>query len=218
MSDDKSEANQNSKQAETKETSGPQEVFGLPVSMFVKGGTSTHANDMRVAELKADAERRRAIADEERKAAMVPVEQGGAQMFTNKLTETPEVEQSYVELTYLTRGGEPWFEFGEPVKCLADVLMISPDELALNLACPACKQRGLPLDQCQIKLRQSNRKFELSSESAGEPIFWVEGFDPITQQKLVKVYRSAGTVRESEKFRCDCGWTARIYMNKVRPE
>lgn len=199
------------------EAKTPQKLFGLPMEVFVRGGSSTFANDKRVAELKADAERRRAIADRERALSMKPVEQGGAKMFTNHLTDNSSVDQAYVELQFLNKRGEPWYEFGEPVKCLADVVMLSATELALVIACPSCKARGLPLDQCQLRIRQSNKSWELDTSKAGELILWMEGHNP-DGTKIIKAYRSAGVVRESEKFRCDCGWSARISMNKIVQE
>lgn len=192
-------------------------LFGLPMEVFVRGGSSTFANDKRVAELKADAERRRAIADKERALSRLPIEQGGARMFTNHLTDNAGVDQAYVELQFLNRRGEPWYEFGEPVKCLADVVMVSATELALVIVCPSCKAKGLPLDQCQLRIRQSNKAFDLDTGKAGELILWTEGNNP-DGTKIIKPYRSAGVVRESEKFRCDCGWSARISMNKVVQE
>jgi hypothetical protein len=138
-------------------------------------------------------------------------------MLTNHLTENTSAEQAYVELHFLNKRGEPWYEFGEPVKCLADVVMLSATELALVIACPSCKAKGLPLDQCQLRIRQTNKHWELDTSKAGELILWVEGHNP-DGTKLVKPYRSAGVVRESERFRCDCGWSARISMNKIVTE
>lgn len=144
---------------------------------------------------------------------------GGGQMFTNQLTDTPEVEQSYVELTYLTPRGDPWFEFGEAVKCLADIILIDDKtmELAIIMVCPSCKARGIPLDQCQLRIRQTNKRWELDMGKAGALIMWCEG-NALDGTKIYKPYRSAGVITETEKFACDCGWTARIHNNTVRPE
>lgn len=191
-------------------------IFGVPVEVFVRGGTSTTANDKRVAELKADAIKRRAEADEERRIANVPIEDGGGKMFTNKLTDRPDVEQSYVELAFVNSKGEPIYDCGEEVKCLADLVVLSKDELAIIMVCPRCFGKGMPLDQCQIRIRQSNKRFEIDHSKAGTPIFWCEGNDA-QGKKIIKVYRSAGVIRESEHFTCDCGWSARIANNKIIP-
>jgi hypothetical protein len=192
-------------------------VFGLPLDMFVRGGTSSSANDKRIAELKFESQRRREVADQERAIAQVPVEQGGGKLFTNKLTDDPDVEQAYVELRFVTARGEPVYHNGEEVKCLADITVLDADELAIIMVCPSCfSKTNVPLDQCQIRIRQSNKRFELDTSKAGELILWVEGRD-ILGKAIVKPYRSAGLIRECERFQCDCGWSARIVNNKVYP-
>lgn len=190
-----------------------QTIMGLPIDVFVRGGTTTSAHDRAEAELTASAEARRAQADAERRSAA----QGQGKLFGGPLV--PDAgEQAYVELFYLTAKGEQRYEFGEPMRCLADVVLVGPNELCVVLVCPACKERGVPLDRCQMRVRQSNRAWEFSSKRQGDAIAWVEGVDA-HGKKIVKLYRSAGTVVESEKFSCaQCGWAARIADNKVRPE
>jgi hypothetical protein len=205
------------KKTPTPEPDPEPKIFGLPMASFVKGGTSSMADDRRVAELKADSIHRRKLDDQQRAASLVPIEQGGAKMFTNKLTDNPDVEQSYVELCFVNARGEPILHETEDVKCLADIVVLSPDELAIIMVCPSCfSKTNMPLDQCQIRIRQSNKKWDLDLSKAGTPIFWNEGRDA-EGKKLIKVYRSAGVIRESEKFTCDCGWSGRIVNNKVFP-
>lgn len=175
------------------------------------------ANDRRIAELKADAECRRADDDAEKALSRIPIEQGGAQSFQNSFTDRPEVETAVVDLYYLNRRGEQIYDHGEPMRCLADVVMLDATELALILVCPSCKARNMPLDQCQIRVRQRNRGFELDNSKAGELIMWPESTDE-AGRTVFKPYRSAGMIRESERFTCDCGWSARIAMNKIRCE
>jgi hypothetical protein len=183
-------------------------LFGVPVSVFVKGGTSTSAHDRQVAAIEADAERRRDIAAEERKIAAVPLEQGGGKIYSNQFSSNANVEAGFVLLKYLTPKGDVRYENGDELQCLADVHMLAADELSLTLVCPTCKSRGVPQGQCQMRLRQKNKNFDLDLSKAGQ-MFVFDG----------KPYRSAGVVRESERFRCDqCGWTARIVDNCVRPE
>lgn len=198
------------------EPSGPSEeaapqpsIFGLPVAAYIKGGgTTTSAHDKRVMEIEADAERRRDQALAEKKLASAPIEEGGAKVFTHHLSSNANVEAGFVLLQYLTPKGDVRYENGEELQCLADVHMLSADELCLTLVCPSCKNRGIPQGQCQMRIRQKNKHFDLDVTKAGELIVF-EG----------KPYRSAGVVRESDRFRCDqCGWAARIINNCVRPE
>jgi hypothetical protein len=184
-------------------------VFGLPQAMFVKGGTTSMAHDRMVAEQEADAERRRSVQDAERQAASLPIEDGGGKLYSNNLSGNAGVSPK-VLLRYLTQGGEERYESGDRLECLADIMVgldpLKPAELTLILVCPRCKTQK-PQGQCQIQVRQSNRRWELDPRTQGEPILF-EG----------SVYVSAGMVMESERFSCpDCGWAARIDKNRVRP-
>lgn len=176
--------------------------------VFVKGGTTSSAHDALLARQIAEANARRADADKERQAV-----KSGAKIYTNKLTEHGRVPQAYVLLDYLTSRGEKRYEFGEAVRCLADVVMmdpLDPSELTLILVCPECMERMPPGSQqfCQIQIRQKNRAWHLDTSKAGELIVFEK-----------RPYKSAGVVMESERFSCpQCGWAARIDKNRVWPE
>lgn len=187
---------------------GGETLFGRPLDMFVRGGTHTSGHDRMMAERVADAEHRRDVAAKERQLAAVPIEDGGAQMFTNNLALNPQAEAASVLLKYCTPRGEVKTERGDELQCLADVLMVSPTELGLVLVCPGCKARGDHLGECQLRILQSNRKWYLDTSKAGELIVF-EG----------KPYRSAGEVMDCERFSCpNCGWAARIHKNMVIPD
>lgn len=196
------------------EPAQPTTYLGLPVDMFVKGGTTSSRHDAYVAEQEADAERRRNEEDRIKKIASLPVEQGGGKLFTNYLSPNPEgipVENPKILLHYLTRAGEQVYNEGKPLKCLADIIVgLDPanmSELTLVLVCPRCCER-LPQGQCQIQVRQSNRMWHLDQTKAGELIVF-EG----------RPFRSAGLIMESERFTCPrCTWQAHIDKNRVWPE
>lgn len=178
-----------------------------PAEVFVKGGTTSSAHDKELAKYKAEVEERRRQADMDRASASLPTEEGGAIMHTNKLTDSPDVEQGYVLLEYVTATGKPQYHNGDQFQCLADVIMISEKELALILVCPQCMSKGLPMDLCQIKVNQSHRPWFLDTKKAGSMI----EFDG-------KVYRSAGEVMDSDRIACmQCNWSVKIDKNKVWP-
>jgi len=184
-------------------------IMGLPATVFVKGGgaTTSWREDMRIKQEEADAERRRDQQDAERRVAAIPVEQGGAKMFTR--SEADPQGTPKVLLRYMTMRGDPHYEFGHPVECLADII-VPPDssDLVLTIVCPQCKERGIPQGQCQLKIQQSNRAWHLDTRKAGE-LFVFDG----------QPYYSAGVVMDSERFTCPkCSWSARIHENKIRPE
>jgi hypothetical protein len=183
-------------------------IDGAPTG-FVKGGTSTSKNDEVAARLWHDAERRRDIAAAEQELACVPIEQGGAKLFTNKLTPNAAVPKAYVLLRYVNRYGQPM----APWECCADVLIedfARPNDLTLQIVCPRCIVRGRHGDQCQIALRPQNKRWYLRPGAGPQTFLFDDGFG-------TKTYKSAGVVLESERFQCaDCTYEAVIANNEIR--
>jgi uncharacterized protein YbaR (Trm112 family) len=181
---------------------------GIPDAL-VKGGTTSWAHDQKVLREKHEAEERRRVADAERHAEL----HDGAKIYRNNFTDHGQYPKAYVLLEYKTERGEPLYDHGHEVQCLADIVILDParpTDLALILVCPKCKER-LPQDQCQIQIRQSNRMWHLDTRDSGKPIAFDDGMRR-------QVYPSAGTVMESEKFACpQCSWAARIDKNRVIP-
>jgi len=200
-------------------------LFGLPVDMFEKGGTHTSGHDRTVAAAEADPEKRRDVHDVEKRLARIPVEQGGGKIFENRFNPGSHGAQvsPMVLLKYLTPGGEERYENGDQLQCLADIKVgidpLLPGELTLILVCPKC-QESEPQGQNQIQIRQTNKKWELDTTTAGEPFEWVEWTRAADGwKKSIFVFPSAGVVRETEPFSCPkCGWRARIEKNRVRPD
>ena len=222
----KSVADAPSETARAAETEAPKVVdggFGVPIDMFVKGGTTSRRHDRMVAEEEADAERRRDEQAFMRHMASIPIEEGGARMYENRMALNPTglpTESAKVELTYLRPSGEPEYNHGKPLKCLADIIVgmdpLKPEELTLIVVCPQCEQR-MPQGQCQIQIRQSNRNWYLDPRTAGELIAWEEQ-DELGRKRVIP-YRSAGRVMDGERFTCPrCDWSARIDNNRVWPD
>ena len=189
--------------------SAPAPMLGLPLDVFVKDGTTSSKHDQLMAWMQADARRRRAEADEEKKVARDNSYKLGnrdnvASLFSHEFTDHPEVAKAYIPLAYMSPNGKEVDSYG-----MGDIFMPqdpkTPDELALMLFCPKCVER-FPADQCIITVRQSNRYWELDRRKAGQVFIDPDG---IAQQ-------SAGEVMDSEKFHCPrCSWTASIDKNKV---
>lgn len=200
----------------------PPQVYGMPADMFVRGGTTSWKHDQAQAQLTFESEARRNTQDRERAIAATPLDQGGGKLYGGPLTPHKDVEQGLVELFYVNSKGEKMFELGEAVRCLADIMIINQEtmELAIILVCMNCKKNGVPQDRCQMRVMQSNKRWELSTKRAGDMIPWKEPvLNPVTGEidMVTRLYRSAGTIVETEKFRCyQCNWEARISDNRVR--
>lgn len=188
----------------------PSKMFGVPLDVFVKGGTTSMAHDRYIAQMEADAEKRRDEADREKALAKKYGIQAGnpnevAGMFTHEFTDHPEIGKAYVPLMYMTPNGKEVDFYG-----VGDIIMVQdpkmPDELALLIFCPKCKERGLPASHCIITIRQSNRFWALDRRRSGELFIDPDG------QPL----HSAGEVVDGERFTCGrCSWAACIDRNRV---
>jgi len=191
----------------------PGAVWGVPLESFVKGTrTRPSAHDRMVATDEADAERRRDVSAKERALARVPVHQGGAMIYENKLSSDPEQQQTYFALEYVDARGEPFYLNGQALGCLADVQVLPDGHVQFQMVCPKCKAEGVPQGQCQMRVNSANKRFEIDPDTAGSLVMFNDGFGP-------KAYRSAGVIRETERLRCyQCGWACRVVRNKVRPE
>jgi hypothetical protein len=190
-------------------------IMGVPLDTFVKYGTSTSAHDKMMAEAEADSKRRRAEADAEKRAAKEHGLAAGnpnsiASQYNHQFTPHNHIGKAYVPLKYVTRSGREVTHEGR-----ADIVQVQdpafPNELMLLLFCPPCIEKaGLPPAHAIIQIRQSNRRWELDLRGAGELI--VDPEDGLA-------YRSAGTIRDMERFTCPrCSWKARIDDNKVWPD
>lgn len=185
------------------------EMFGVPLDVFVKDGTTSMRHDQHMAWMQADARRRREEADAEKKVARENSFKLGnrdnvASLFSHEFTDHPEVQKAYIPLAYMSPNGKEVDLYG-----MGDIFMPqdpkTPDELALMLFCPKCVQR-FPADQCIITVRQSNRHWELDRRKAGQIFIDPDGMPQ----------HSAGEIMDSEKFHCPrCSWAACIDRNKV---
>lgn len=192
--------------------------IGLPVSMFVKGATTTWEHDKKVKKDFLEAERRRDLQEVERRFAAGAAGGKGA-MYSHQMATEQEagLPTGKVLLQFVNGKGEPEYEAGEPLQMLGDVTV--PDnpaydgELMLIIFCPECIKR-LPAGEAILQIRQSNRGWYLDQRKAGEPIFWRE----ILPNRSVRIepYVSAGVIKDCEKFTCGrCAWRAAIDDNKI---
>lgn len=185
-------------------------AFGVPLDVFVKGGTTSMRHDRHMAAMSADVKKRQAEADEEKRLAREHnIAKGNmndiASLTSHEFTDHPEVECAYVPLMYMSPNGKEVDHYG-----VGDIVMVQDpkmqDELALMIFCPKCRERGLPAWDCIITIRQANRSWHLDRRTAGELFI-----DPDGQPK-----HSAGQVVDGEKFHCPrCTWAASIDKNRV---
>lgn len=199
---------------------------GYKYNSFVRRGTTTFAHDNMVAAAEEDANRRRKVADAERALSRIPIEDGGAKMFTHRMVDAGKGAvmtrpgqaggEAYVRLAYITNRGERVTRDGKEMVCLADIGVLEGGELFLMLVCPRCLNNKVPHGQCQMRVRQKNKWFDFDPTPTARAGDMKNGDVFVFEDR---VYTSAGLVRESELFRCyQCNWGARIVNNEVRSE
>jgi len=178
-------------------------VMGYPIEAFVKGGTTTSKHDQWMAESWMDAQHRRQVLDAEQRVSSVPVEQGGAKMYTHQFRDS-RLPELHVPLHYINSKGETVIEGVGDIRVVDDPAF--PGELVLIMFCPRCTQDGrVTPDHAIVQIRQSNRYWALDERTRGE-MFVYEGH----------AYVSAGTVMDCEKFTCPrCDWRGAVHKNCV---
>lgn len=230
-------AEQEASKGESEKAEAPQapEPVKTPEA-FVRNGTTTsksyeyykrrfHEAEKRRDEQKreeADAVRVKGYSDKNKsdiasaEAINEATAKGTGTLFQNQFTRHPEIPKAYINLKYCDHNGNQVYWEGEAVEGQADLIVgldpLKPHELSLIIVCPRCVQKGRDtgkhLQEAQITIRQSHVNFEFKP-GLGPPTFVFQG----------RVYRSAGMIVESEKFRCSHdGWTARIVNNRVIPD
>lgn len=171
-----------------------------PMMAWVKGGTSTAAYDQEIKQKEAEAEARRDAQDAERRLASVPIEEGGAKMFSHNLghpTDDPKILIKFVNSKKETQfellcdigvehdGSGRWFIF----------------------VCPDCVSRGIPSGQAQLRVSDKHRHWDLDDRTLGEVIVFDE-----------QIYYSAGKIMDTDVLRCPnahCTLAVKIHNNMM---
>lgn len=186
-------------------------LFGVPMDVVVRGGTTSYAHDQLMARQRFEDEARRAESDEDKRLAARQATPGDVAKMHSMNFGTPTTSP-VVLLTFVSPKGEVKMDKSKPMQMLADVFvgenMDDPGDLTLNMVCPYCVERGTPQGRAQFKVRQSHRPWHLDVRTQGE-FFRFEG----------QVHRSAGTIMDSAVLKCpNCNWTFRVDKNNIRED
>ncbi len=201
---------------ESGEKKGKEPVQGMAPVGYVRGGGAVRTTEYD-AQLEAqfwDAERRRNEALVEKELSKIPIDEGGAKLYTNNLAEQGSalLPPGKVELCWVNSRGEQLYDRGLPIVGVADVNTVDepafPGELLLMFFCVECVRRGRHAQDCVIRVYQSNRMWHLSEKTKGERFVDQDG----------EWHTSAGMIMDSERLTCSvCSSAYRIDKNKVWP-
>lgn len=184
----------------------------VPRNAWVKGGTTTGAYDRQVAARTFDAEVRRKQQDAEIRAQQTGVlpehlqskELHGDAPGNAKLNSM-RLGSSHGHAAIVLGLKHP--KDNQILDWITCELIVQPDELILNMACPRCAASG-EKDRVQdqnIKIHQKNRMFWLDTRRQGE--IWVNPLDANEHFVL------AGTITSQDWMTCPnrgCGWRFKI--------
>jgi hypothetical protein len=191
---------------------GPATVAGVPIGI-VRGGTTSSRHDAEVARRRADAERRRAHQDRMYETRDAAVKRGdaariGAVSFVDQ--ETPRLVLNYLNDDKTLRQ-----------QALSEITLVpvpgrpSEWETTFTAVCPKCVQRGEGMDNAQMFIRDTHRKFTLDERRKGEVVV-VDFVFPDGEKYQTHVI-IAGTVSVHDIVKCDnrCGYRCRIEDSNV---
>lgn len=185
----------------------PEQMRNIAPQAIVRGGTTTTAYDNALAKSMADADKRRAADDADKKLAKVPVEQGGAMMFEREFA--PRMTSPKVRLRYVGKTRETIME--QLCELVVDDSS-GREEHLLIFVCPECFRRGVPSGFAQCHVKASHRKWHVDTKEAGQ-IKAVRNSDAPGGQEF---YTNAGTIMDTDVLRCDntnCGCAFKIHNN-----
>lgn len=189
--------------------------FGGVPTVIVKGGTTSAAYDKEMAKRKADAERRRAIQDEQasvsRKGAHIDsgkgfsiARLGSARMITQ---ESPRLVLYYMNKDKTVRQ-----ECKSEITFMEHPTNVGEWDMMFAMVCPRCLERGIAEGESQMMIRQSHRTFWLDEKLKGTVVALRDpwgNLDPVI---------ICGTVTTQDVIRCsnhNCNYAVRIQDSQV---
>lgn len=182
--------------------------MGMPLDVFVRGGTTTTAWDLEKQRQYAQSDELRAAQDRRYQA----IEDAKGK---------PNIAAGMLSRQLLGRGNPLTvieYVYGDSAlnqECLAEIAVAAkvdnPDEseMVLLLVCPYCLRRTGRMDDSQVVIRESHRKFWLDTKKAR---LWRNHVDG-------SVHPLAGNITLADRVKCTalgCTWRFRIDDGKLR--
>jgi len=173
---------------------------------IVKNGTTSTKYDVEVAKSKSESEERRKTQDNFINIAKKHKSINEVADIQSRNLTGPE---NHLVFHYMTKDGSIKDTcssnlIAQPMEGRSDM------DLMFDIVCPDCIARGIPQDQAQMLVRNSNRKFTFD-ERPQLMVTFDEGYLPIEQPVC-------GTISSEETIRCNnynCTFACKIEDSKV---
>lgn len=174
----------------------PRKIAGVPLTSFVKGGSTTAAWDAEKKRFYKEAETRRAHQDHQREGVRWAA---GRQDAAAGLLSLQLSGQGNPKVCLIYKGKDSALD----QHCLCEVAITGPEKMLLALVCPKCLERTQRMEDSQVIIRSEHRTFWLDPTRAA---LWVDPQSGLS-------YQLAGTITTADLLSCSalgCDWKFRI--------
>lgn len=175
---------------------------GVPVApqVLIRGGTMSSRQTNKMRQDEVDANRRRALQDQQQQIAGSQQGAGGVAALRSRKLITQDSPRLVL-----------WYKKHDQY-CLSEITMVPGTsgglEPMFTLVCTRCLERGVPQGQAQLQVRNSNRSFAIDDTKRGP--------QTIHEGNVPRVVMSCGTVTVNDTVRCgNCGWAVKIVDSRV---
>ena len=183
-------------------------IGASPLTIIVKGGTTSSAYDKERAKQQQVTELGRSHQDRQVAAAA----QG------DRMTKEGFVSSHLTSLRMMDTGSPRLVLFylnkdkSIRQECVAEIVVMPDGDSLFTMVCPKCLERGESHGSSQVMVRNSHRKFHIDPRKLGTIVMLN---DPFGQPFQVRI---CGTVTCEEILRCSnvgCTWAVQVSESKV---
>lgn len=193
---------------------GGSTIGASPLTVIVKGGTTSSAYDKARNEQKQLTELGRAHQEKQEQASKAGAVMTKEGFVHSKLSSMRMMDNGSprVVFYYLKKDKTVWQE------CVGELVMLPDGDELFTLVCPKCLERGEPHGSSQVMVKKSHRKWALDTRTraqGGKAGTMVQLIDPYGKPFHVRI---CGTVYVDDIVRCanfGCTWAVRIADSKV---
>lgn len=187
--------------------------FGVP-TVIMKGGTSSSSYDKEMAKRNADAERRRALQDEQAAVAAqgAKVDKDGFSLGRLGSARMVTQQSPRLVLYYMNKDKSVRQECKSEITFYEHPTKPGEMDMMFAMVCPRCLERGIAQAESQMLIKAAHRKFWLDEKLKGQIVALRDpwgNLDPV----LI-----CGTVTVQDVIRCanyNCNYAVRINDSKV---
>jgi hypothetical protein len=193
---------------------GASTIGASPLTIIVKGGTTSSALDKTRAQQTARAEAGREHQEKQERAAKFGAGMTPGGFVHSSLTSMRMMDNGSPRVVFFYLNKDKTVR----QECVGEIVMLPDGDEVVTLVCPRCLESGEVHGSAQVMIKKSHRKFYLDTRTpaqGGKAGTLVQLVDPDRKPFHVRV---CGTVFVDDIIRCSnvgCQWAVRISDSKV---